>query len=324
MLLVLSLFSALCFVHSFDFTAFNLVDPYQVLGLKKSFKSRDLRRVFRRYLLEKTRNATPTPLRQRQFAEIDFSLTLLSNPSAKKLYDSVGLDFLNNTAFMVTGFSSDIQLAVTQQTYGQIPPEMTESGGTVYFPIEFQLADFYRGATRTVYLSGISQCVCKKSKTQRCRKCRQQPFIDQIQTQKVTLPPGAPPFFPILAANAYDLGVPRAAHDIVFIPIAADAPGFARVGHDLWVNQTIQLSEVIRGRDAEVVTLDGEIVKVGFDATLKEGGIVRVLGKGFPVFGQEASGDLVIVFDVVFPETLDEQQKKELAVILPDDEEAYG
>jgi DnaJ-class molecular chaperone len=324
MLLSLALFTVLCFVRSFDFAGFTLIDPYQVLGLKKSFKSRDLRRVFRRFAVEKTRNANPTPLRRRQFAEIEFAFNLLSNPSAKKLYDSVGLDFLNNTAFMVSGFSSDIQLAVTQQTYGQIPAEMAESGGTVYFPIEFQLADFYYGATRTVYLSGISQCVCKKSKNQRCRKCRQQPFIERIQTQKVTLPPGAPLFFPIFVEDVYDSGIPRAAHDIVFIPIAADAPGFTRIGHDLWVNQTIQLSEAIRARDVEVITLDGEIVKVAFDATLPGGGIVRVPGKGFPVLGQDASGDLVVVFDVQFPETLDEQQKKELAEILPDDEEAEG
>jgi molecular chaperone DnaJ len=324
MLVFLSLIAVLCFVHSFDFANFHLLDPYQVLNLKKSFKTRDLRRVFRRYAIEKSRNPNPSALRQRQFAEIEFSLTILSNPSAKALYDAFGLDFVNNTDFMVSGFASDVQLAVARQTSGQIPAEMAEGGGTVYFPVEFQLVDFYRGANRQIILSGASECVCSKSKAKRCRKCQQRPFQDRIQTTVIKLPAGAPPFFPILVENAYDMGVVRAPHDIVFVPIAMEAPGFTRIGNDLWVNQTIQLSEWIRGGDIEVLTIDDEIVKVSLSDTLKGGGIVRVPGKGFPVFRQDAVGDLVVVLDVLFPETLDKEQKRELADLLPDDPEWYG
>jgi DnaJ-class molecular chaperone len=312
----------LCFVKPFNFSGLSFLDPYQVLGLKKSFNQRDLRRVYRRYLIEKSRNVQPTVLRERQLREVEFSYNLLSNPSARKLYDqSTSLDFLNNADFTISGFASDIHMAVIQQTYGQVPIELAKSCGTIYFPVEFTLFDFYGGAKRRVYLSGLAKCVCKKGK--KCRKCRDHPYTERIRTYTVVLPPGAPAYYPIFAQKVYDDGVDRAPHDIVFLPICADFPGFSRVGDDLWTNQTISLSEAIRGQEIEILSLDGAVAKVKLNASLQSGGVVRVPGKGFPIQGQEMSGDLVVQIDVAFPDELSPQQKEALRVLLPDDESSY-
>jgi DnaJ-class molecular chaperone len=318
----LSLVTLLCFIKPFDFSGLSFVDPYQVLGLKKSFNQRDLRRVYRRYLIEKSRSVQPTALRERRLREVEFSYNLLSNPSARRLYDqTTSLDFLNNADFTISGFASDIHMAVIQQTYGQVPAELAKSCGTVYFPVDFTLLDFYRGAKKRVYLSGLAKCVCKQGK--KCRKCRDHPYAERIRTYTVALPPGAPPYYPILARRVYDDGVDRAPHDIVFLPICADAPGFSRVGYDLWTNQTIPLSEAIRGREIEISNLDGATLSVKLDPSLQSGGVVTVPGKGFPIPGQDVSGDLIVRIEVAFPDKLTAHQKEALDALLPDDESSY-
>jgi DnaJ-class molecular chaperone len=320
--MLLQFVTFLCFLKPFNFSGLSFLDPYQVLGLKKSFTQRDLRRVYRRYLVEKSRSVQPTALRERQLREVEFSYSLLSNPSARKLYDqSTSLDFMSNADFTISGFASDIHMAVIQQTYGQVPVELAKSCGTIYFPIDFTLFDFYRGAKRRIYLSGLAKCVCKSGK--RCRKCRDHPYTECIRIYTLVLPPGAPTYYPILAQKVYDDGVDRAPHDIVFLPICADFPGFSRVGDDLWTNQTISLSEAIRGQQIGILNIDGEIVKVKLDPSLQSGGVVRVSGKGFPIAGQEMAGDLVVSIEVTFPDKLSAKQKEALTGLLPDDESSY-
>lgn len=320
MLWVLS--SLLCFLQHLNLTGLTAIDPYQTLGLKKEFSPKDIHRVYRRYITEKLKNPDPSPRRRRQIEEIEFAYSILGNPSAKTLYDKFGVEFLNNTDFTVQGYASDIQLALVQRAYGQIPTELVENGGTLFYPVEFSLVDFYKGAKKRIVMNSLQPCKCKSGGT-RCAKCRNSPIVEQIMSYTFELPAGAPNFYVSYAEDVFDRTIPRGAHNIVFFAICQDDAQFVRVGNDLWTNQTITLSEAIRGKAVEVVNIDDETVTVEIGTKVQNGGIVRVPGMGFPFVGEQIRGDLVVNFDVSFPGKLTDAQKQEIAALLPDDESQY-
>jgi curved DNA-binding protein len=317
------LLAGLCFLQPFNFTNVLGIDPYVTLTLPKTFSRQQLNRAFKRFQELKTDLVDPSPRRLQDVKEIEFAFDILSNPSARKLYDLMGFDFLSYTDFRLTNYSSNIQMAVYQQTYGKVPIEMAESCGTIYFPLEFTLLDFYRGAQKDVFLSGVSACVCKKSKGKSCRKCRDNPFVEKILVHTVVLPPGAPSFYPILASDVYDHGVPRAPHDIVFLPMHAPDDLFERRGNDLWTTHTLTLAEVVRGKSVEVTSIDGATVNVDWSSAFQTRSEVRIPGKGFPYGKEGEAGDLVVQFDIEFPVKLNEQQAKALGDLLPVSENDY-
>lgn len=313
----------LCFVQQFNLTGLVNVDPYQTLGLEKGFTDKQLHRAYRRYISEKLHNTNPSPRRQRQLKEVEFALHVLANPSARTLYEKDGFGFLEHTDFQVVGYASDIQLALVQRVYGQIPVEMVKNGGTIFYPVEFSLLDFYQGAKKTIYLSGLELCVCKKGKGQRCAKCRDNPFFEKVTKFTFELPAGASNFYIAYAENVYDEGMERAPHDIVFVATCNDDTEYRRMGNDIVVNQTISVSEAIRGKSVEVVNIDDASIDVPIGSTIGRNSVVHVPGKGFPFVGEETRGDMVVNFEIAFPEKLSDSQRSELMRLLPEDPAKY-
>lgn len=315
----------LCFVQQFNLTGMVGVDPYQALGLERGFTEKEINRAYRRYISERRHNTNPSPRRQRQLKEIEFAFNVLGNPSARTLFEKSGLEYLSHTNFGVSGYASDIQLAMVQKVYGQIPIELVKNGGTIFFPVEFNLLDFYKGAKKNIYLSGLELCVCKKGKGQRCAKCRDNPVFEKVTKFTFELPAGAPPFYVQYAENVYDEGLERAPHDIVFIAMCNEDPDsdYKRVGNELWMNHTISLSEAIRGQTVEIENIDENTINVPIGPNIGNNGIVRVADKGFPYVGEQAAGDLVVNFEIGFPDKLSDSQRAEIMKLLPEDPTKY-
>jgi len=87
-------------------------------------------------------------------------------------------------------------------------------------------------------------------------------------------------------------------------------PNFERVGDDLKTKVTIDLYTAVLGGEVTVNTLNGSVnlkVKPG----TQNGTMVRLKGKGFPVYKKEGQfGDLFATYDVKLPTDLTEKQKE--------------
>ena len=100
------------------------------------------------------------------------------------------------------------------------------------------------------------------------------------------------------------------AGDLLITFSIADDDVFKRVGKDLYVNFDLDLYTAVLGGDATVPTLGGK-VKVPVKPETQNGTVVRLKGKGFPVYKKEGSfGDLFVTYAVKVPVNLTEKQKE--------------
>jgi curved DNA-binding protein len=104
--------------------------------------------------------------------------------------------------------------------------------------------------------------------------------------------------------------------DLLITFSIADDPIFKRVDKDLYVNFDLDLYTAVLGGEVTVPTLDGK-VKVPVKPETQNGTLVRLKGKGFPVYKKEGEfGDLFVTYAIKLPVNLTEKQKelfKELA-----------
>ncbi len=100
------------------------------------------------------------------------------------------------------------------------------------------------------------------------------------------------------------------AGDLMITFHIADDPVFKRMGKDLFINHELNLYTAVLGGEVTVPTLDGQ-VKVTVKPETQNGTVVRLKGKGFPVYKQEGSfGDLLVTYAVKVPTNLTEKQKE--------------
>lgn len=87
-------------------------------------------------------------------------------------------------------------------------------------------------------------------------------------------------------------------------------PVFRRKDNDLYVNQSVNLYSAILGGDIYVSTLSGT-VKVKLAAATENGKIIRVKGKGMPVYGKPNTfGDLYLTINIQIPTNLTPEERR--------------
>ncbi|XP_055687368.1 dnaJ protein homolog 1 isoform X2 [Lutzomyia longipalpis] len=107
--------------------------------------------------------------------------------------------------------------------------------------------------------------------------------------------------------------------DIVFIIRDKPHPIFKREGSDIRYTARLSLKQALCGVVFEVPTLDGEKIRIStMQEIIKPNTVKRVKGYGLP-FPKETNrkGDLLIAFDIKFPEKLTAAEKELLSDLLP-------
>ena len=106
-------------------------------------------------------------------------------------------------------------------------------------------------------------------------------------------------------------------------------PGIQRKGNDLIQICDINLVEAIQAQSISIVTLTGDRLKLSLSDTITPQTRETVEGHGMPIYvegdhygpllDKQKKGDLFIVFNIKFPETLTQDQKDELNEIFAED-----
>ena len=63
--------------------------------------------------------------------------------------------------------------------------------------------------------------------------------------------------------------------------------------------------------------LDDRPIRIKYDKVIKPGEILKIIGEGMPIKGQNSFGDLLIIFNIIFPEKVSTQRKEYLIKVLP-------
>ena len=102
---------------------------------------------------------------------------------------------------------------------------------------------------------------------------------------------------------------------IVFINSKNEEGIFRREGNNLIMKKSITLLEALTKTEFYFKHLDDRVIKITHDEVIKPNQKMIVKGEGMQ--GQMDNGDLIIIFDLIFPTTLEKDRSKYLVKILP-------
>jgi DnaJ homolog subfamily B member 4 len=109
------------------------------------------------------------------------------------------------------------------------------------------------------------------------------------------------------------------AQDLVFVVEEKPHPQFTREDNDLVCKVKLPLVEALAGGAAKktVEALDGRKLQVAVPpGIVKPGQETRITGEGMPIRKAGKKGDLIVRWDIVFPDRLTEAQKEGIRKVL--------
>jgi molecular chaperone DnaJ len=145
---------------------------------------------------------------------------------------------------------------------------------------------------------------------QPCRQCRGEGRVEKQESLKVSIPPGAEEGM-ALRIPGHGLPAPEpggAPGDLYVIVRSAPDARFARRGADLWRSETVNVADAVLGTTLKVPTLEGS-AEVMVPPGTQPGQILRLRGKGLPLFGARSRGDLNLRIEVRIPQRLTAEER---------------
>jgi len=311
------------------------MDYYKILELKRDCTDADIKKAYRRKAISwhpERNEGKAKDVVESKFKGISEAYYVLSEPMLRAVFDQYGEKGLKN--------------GVPNGTGGQIPPwAFTENPETLFadfFGSFSPFADFFNsesGINNLFADTGVKQgpkcdaqvldLYCSLEElysgcTKKVKIVRQRLKADGCTKQaeervmSVDINPGWREGTKITFTNEGDEEQKRETGDVVFVLKEREHSSFRRVKDDLYFTANINLVEALTGTSCEVATLDGRKLPVAITEIVKPG-LTKVLsGEGMPT-PRDASkkGNLIIDFNVTYPDMLTESQKIAMREILP-------
>ncbi|XP_064626754.1 dnaJ homolog subfamily B member 1-like [Lineus longissimus] len=106
--------------------------------------------------------------------------------------------------------------------------------------------------------------------------------------------------------------------DIVFVIKNKPHQVYVRDGSDIKYKAKITLKEALCGTEIRIPTIDGQVLPVNIKGVTKPTTVKRIPGHGLPLPKQPTKcGDLVVEFDICFPDHLSPEANRKMAQYLP-------
>ncbi|XP_053187726.1 dnaJ homolog subfamily B member 13 [Scomber japonicus] len=301
-------------------------DYYETLEVNRNATDADIKKAYRRLALKFHPSSNRDPGSTEKFSQLGEAYDVLSDPRKKATYDKFGVEGLK----------------------GGIPPEFGSGGAWSYkyvyhanpdktfrqfFGGDNPFADFYTNDTphqfgglqpgvlkvqdspieRNLHLSldDLFHGCMKKIKISR-RVMNDDGFTSSIRDKILTIDvkPGWKEGTRIIFSKEGDQGPNSIPADIVFIVRQKSHPLFVRQHNDLMYKTQISLEMALTGFSVDVETLDGRLLNIPINDIVHPAYKKVVTGEGMTL-SQDPSqrGNLIITFDIQFPEKLDTERK---------------
>ena len=322
---------------------------YETLGVDKSASNADIKKAYRKLAIQHHPDKGGD---EEKFKEITRAYEILSDESKRSQYDQFGEEGLQDGAGMGGGHARDIFETLFGGGMGGRRSAGRRKGQDVVHAIKVTLDQLYNGATRKLAINRevidnsepVTTCTDCDGRGVKVQIIRMGPMIQQSQAAcprcngegkrykikkerevlEVFIEKGAANGQKIVFANKADEAPNMEPGDVIFVVQEEPHSVFTRKGEDLYIRKTITLVEALTGFQMVVTHLDGrkliiknkpgEIIK----PMLEGRGLKAVRGEGMPTLKNPfVKGNLYIVMEIAFPETLDEAAMGELKKILP-------
>lgn len=285
------------------------VDYYKILGLNKNASIDDIKKAYRKLARKYHPDLNPNNKEANKlFQQINEANEVLSDPEKRKKYDTYGKDWKQGEAY---------ENAHGQQS--QYSQRQSRSQGQPFSSGDFDgdFSDFFGsmfgggGRRRQTKSRGQDFNAELNLNLTDVYKPQQQTLTVNGKNIRITIPAGIENGQTIKIAGHGGPGANGGPSGDLFITfIINNNTGFKRVGSDLHRTIDLDLYTAVLGGEMTIDTLSGK-VKLKVPSETQNGTKVKLKGKGFPIYKNEAQfGDLFITYSIKIPTNLNEKQKK--------------
>lgn len=299
-------------------------DYYKTLGVNKDASKDDIKKQYRKLARKYHPDVNPNDkVAEEKFKEVSEAYEVLGDDEKRKKYDTLGANWKQYEAAGGAGQGNWSQW----QTRGggargtEDFSDMFEGGGDFsdFFSSVFgsrtgqgrthRRSYAFKGQDYTAELfltleeaySGVQKTITVNNKNLRITL---QPGVEDGQVIRLK-GNGGP------GANGGESG------DLYITLKMHPHPNYTRKGNDLYMDVPVSIYKAMLGGEETIDTLSGKI-KLKIKPETANGTLLRVKGKGFPIYKQSGHGDLYIRINLKLPERLTEKEKelvKQLAAL---------
>ncbi|MDO4781863.1 MAG: J domain-containing protein [Capnocytophaga felis] len=282
------------------------IDYYKTLGVEKTATSEEIKKAYRKLARKYHPDMNPgDKISEQKFKEINEANEVLSDPENRAKYDKYGENWKHGEEYekaqrQYSRSNFDEANYEGSADYSEFFRDMFGGagfGGSAYSRAsgKFKGQDIYAEASLSFREAAQKQ---------------QKMFSINGRNIRITVPAGVYDGQQIKLKGYGGKGYNGGPSGDLYITfnIQPDTQ-FERVGNDLKTRVLIDLYTAILGGEIQVETLEGK-VKLKVQPETQNGTVVRLKGKGFPVYKKEGEfGDLFITYEVQLPKNLTDKQK---------------
>ena len=173
---------------------------------------------------------------------------------------------------------------------------------------------------QSVQICGACKGLCKTiEQGKKCIKCNGNKTMNIQKHLDCYVRPGSIPGTTITFKNEADW-IPDCSDIgdlIVFVNCKNEEGLFRREGNNLIMKKSILLLEALTTTIFYFKHLDNRVIKITHNEIIKPNQKMIVKDEGMPTINGTNNGDLLIYFDIIFPDTLEQDRSKYLIKILP-------
>ena len=184
-------------------------------------------------------------------------------------------------------------------------PRAPQQDPPIEYPLCVTLEELFTGCTKKMK---ISRRVLNPDGT----------TTSQAKVLSIDIKPGWKAGTKITYPKEGDQAVGRTPADVAFVIQEKPHLNFARVGNDLQYTANISLNHALCGGSIEVPTIEGGVVSLPLTKVVNPDTRKIIPGHGMP-FSKEPDkrGDLIVNFNIHFPQQLSSQTRSQLTKLLP-------
>jgi len=282
------------------------IDYYKILELPKTASEADIKSAYRKLARKYHPDVNPNNKEaEKKFKEINEANEVLSDPEKRKKYDTYGKDWKHADAFE----EAKKQQGHSQRASGQ--PYSGEYGSDFSDFFESMFGGQAGSRSRQTKFRGQDLNAELHLTLKDVYKAHQQTLNVNGKNIRLSFPAGIENGQTIKVGGHGAPGVNGGPNGDLYITFQIEnTTKFKRNGSDLHTTVDVDLYTALLGGDLLVETFDGK-VKLKVAPETQSGTVVKLKGKGFPVYKKENHfGDLYLTFRVKLPTNLSAKEKE--------------
>ena len=288
----------------------DFVDYYKILGIDKSATEKDIKSAYRKLARKYHPDLNPNDKdANRKFQQINEANEVLSDTEKRKKYDQYGKDWQHADEF-----------EKAKQYQGQ--SQGGGRGGQRFSGAQSEgdFSDFFEslfggsansGRTRQAKYRGEDFNAELHLELIDAYKTQKQTLTVNSKKIRLTIPAGIENGQTIKIPGHGGAGINGGPNGDLYITFSVtNHSKIKRLGVNLYTTADLDLYTAVLGGEITIDTLDGK-VKLKVPPETQNGSIVKLKGKGFPVYKNEGQfGDLFVTWNIKTPTNLTEKQKE--------------